>query len=226
MSSTTIQEKPGHASQRDSLASTLLMSDDLQKSPRSQTPAPDACDPEKQSQSSTPPVQYQAQAEAGLQAPTHPPATPGPPFQNESADTYKPHTLKFWLIILSSFMSLFLVALDRTILSTAIPSITDDFGSLGDIGWYGSAYMLTTAAFQLLFGRIFRFYDLRWTFLVCIGIFEIGSLLCGVAPDSTSFIVGRAVSGIGSAGIMSGSMMVVISMVPLHKRPIIQCRYP
>ncbi|KAH7328032.1 major facilitator superfamily domain-containing protein [Stachybotrys elegans] len=199
----------------------LLISDEPQKSPRQLSPASDDCDLEKHSPASAPPVQCQPQSDASLEPPTQSPTTHGPP-QNGSADNYKPRTLKFWLIILSSFMSLFLVAIDRTILSTAIPNITDDFGSLGDIGWYGSAYMLTTAAFQLLFGRIFRFYDLRWTFLVCIAIFEVGSLLCGVAPNSISFIVGRAVSGVGSAGIMTGSMMVVISMVPLPKRPMIQ----
>lgn len=75
---------------------------------------------------------------------------------------YKPKSLRFWLIMLSNFLAIFLVALDRTIIATAIPRITDDFKSLGDIGWYGSAYMLTTAASQLLFGRIYKFYDIKW----------------------------------------------------------------
>ena len=63
--------------------------------------------------------------------------------------------------MLSNFVAMFLVALDRTIIATAIPRITDEFGSLGDIGWYGSAYMLTTAASQLLFGRVYKFYNLK-----------------------------------------------------------------
>lgn len=150
---------------------------------------------------------------------------PGLAFEKEAEENFKPKTLKFWLIILSSFLSMFLVALDRTIISTAIPKITDDFKSLGDIGWYGSAYMLTTAAFQLVFGRIYRFYNLRWTFLWCIVLFEAGSVICGAAPTSAVFIFGRAVAGIGSAGIMTGTTMVVIPMVPLHKRPMFQCMY-
>ena len=91
-----------------------------------------------------------------------PPAGPprkGPGF---NPDLYKPKTAKFWLILLSNFLALFLVALDRTIISTAVPRITDDFKSLGDIGWYGSAYMLTTAASQLLYGRVYKFYDMKW----------------------------------------------------------------
>lgn len=150
-------------------------------------------------------------------------ATPGPAFDQEALENYKPKTLKFWLIIVSVFAAMLLVALDRTIIATAIPQITNDFQSLGDIGWYGSAYMLTTAAFQLIFGRIYRFYDLKKTFLTCILTFEIGSAICGAAPNSVAFIIGRAIAGIGAAGIMTGSMMSIIPMVPLHKRPLFQC---
>lgn len=149
---------------------------------------------------------------------------PGPPFRREAEQNYKPRSAKFWLIIISTFIATFLVALDRTILSTAIPQITNDFESLGDIGWYGSAYMLTTAAFQLLFGRIYRFYDLRLVFLQCIVVFVIGSAICGAAPNSVVFIVGRSIAGMASAGIMTGSMLVIIPMVPLHKRPMFQCK--
>lgn len=63
---------------------------------------------------------------------------------------------------MSNFLAMFLVALDRTIVATAIPRITDDFHSLGDVGWYGSAYMLTTAASQLLFGRLYKHYNMKW----------------------------------------------------------------
>ncbi|KAF5243652.1 hypothetical protein FAUST_2735 [Fusarium austroamericanum] len=152
-------------------------------------------------------------------------ATPGPAFDQEALENYKPKTLKFWLIIVSVFAAMLLVALDRTIIATAIPQITNDFKSLGDIGWYGSAYMLTTAAFQLIFGRIYRFYDLKKTFLTCILTFEIGSAICGAAPNSVAFIIGRAIAGIGAAGIMTGSMMSIIPMVPLHKRPLFQSMF-
>ena len=151
------------------------------------------------------------------------PAPQGPAFAKEAEENYKPKTFKFWSIMLSAFISMFLVALDRTIIATAIPRITNDFHSLGDIGWYGSSYMITTAACMLVFGRIYRFYDLRWTFLACILLFEVGSALCGAAPNSVAFIIGRAIAGAGSAGITTGSMMTIIPMVPLHKRPLFQC---
>ncbi|KAL6881380.1 putative aflatoxin efflux pump [Trichoderma novae-zelandiae] len=152
-------------------------------------------------------------------------ANPRGPAPDSAEDNYKPKSLKFWLIIVSAFVSMFLVALDRTIISTAIPTITDDFHSLSDIGWYGSSYMLTTAAFQLVWGRVYRFYDLRWTFLTCIVIFEVGSAICGSAPTSSVFIVGRAIAGVGSAGITTGSLLTTIDLIPLAKRPMFQASF-
>jgi MFS family permease len=73
---------------------------------------------------------------------------------------------------------------DRTIIATAIPTITDDFHALNDVGWYGSAYMLTSCAFQLFFGKVYTFYNTKWVFLSAIIIFEVGSVLCGAAPSS------------------------------------------
>jgi len=76
-------------------------------------------------------------------------------------DLFQPKTVRFWAIIICNFLCLFLVALGRTILATAVPRITDEFGALGDIGWYGSAYMLATACAQLVYGTIYKFYDLK-----------------------------------------------------------------
>lgn len=116
------------------------------------------------------------------------------------------------------FMTAFLVALDRTIIATAIPKITDEFHSLGDIGWYASAYLLTACSFQLLLGRVYTFYNPKWVYLVAIGVFEIGSIICAAAQDSTTFIIGRAVAGVGSAGIFSGAIILMVYTIPLQKR--------
>lgn len=51
-------------------------------------------------------------------------------------------------------------------------------------------------------------------------IFEAGSALCGAAPSSIAFIIGRAIAGIGSAGIFSGGSMIILPLVPLRKRPV------
>lgn len=90
-----------------------------------------------------------------------PPFGPMRPPHDDSEERFQPKSFKFWSVIISIFLALFLVALDRTILGTATPQITEEFHSLGDIGWYGSAYQLTTAASQLLFGRVYKFYEIK-----------------------------------------------------------------
>ena len=138
----------------------------------------------------------------------------------DAEKNFKPKSLKFWIIVLSMYLSIFLVALDRMIIATAIPSITDEFHSIEDIAWYGSAYMLTAAIFNPLFGRIYQLYSTKWVFLISIVIFEAGSALCGAAPSSTAFIIGRAIAGAGAAGIFCGGIMVIVPLVPLRKRPV------
>ncbi|KAF7167807.1 hypothetical protein CNMCM5623_000995 [Aspergillus felis] len=138
-------------------------------------------------------------------------------------DTYQEQSAtKVVLLLVSIMMTMFLVALDRTIISTAIPEITNEFHSLPDVGWYGSAYLLTCCAFQLLFGKIYTFYPVKAVILSSILLFEVGSVVCGAAPSSTAFIVGRALAGIGAAGIFAGSVVCIIYAVPLEKRPKIQ----
>ncbi|KAK1830415.1 DHA14-like major facilitator [Podospora conica] len=127
---------------------------------------------------------------------------------------------KLALIILALCLSIFLMALDNSIIATAIPKITEDFQSLQDVGWYGSSYLLTTAALQLLFGRIYTFFSVKWVYLTAIIIFELGSLICAVAQNSVTLIVGRAISGVGSAGLFSGALIILAYSVPLAKRPI------
>lgn len=104
-----------------------------------------------------------------------------------------PKAMKLALIMIALCLSVFLMALDNTIISTAIPKITDQFHSINDVGWYASSYLLTTCAFQLFFGKLYTFYSIKWVYLIAIGIFEIGSAVCGAAPNSTALIIGRAV---------------------------------
>ncbi|KAI1382026.1 putative efflux pump [Hypoxylon crocopeplum] len=139
--------------------------------------------------------------------------------QTREDGTEYPDGLKLGLITLALCLSVFLMALDNAIIATAIPKITDAFHSLPDVGWYGSAYLLTTAALQLLFGKFYTFLSIKWVYLTAIGIFELGSLICGVAQNSVTLIIGRAVAGMGSAGIMSGALLILAHSVPLAKRP-------
>ncbi|KAI0487508.1 MFS general substrate transporter [Xylaria cf. heliscus] len=161
-------------------------------------------------------------AEKPPDAPSPQPRTASSGLDQEAEENYKPKTFKFWSVIISGFLCLFLINLDRTIISTAIPQITNAFHDLSDIGWYGSAYQLTTAAAQFAWSKFYKFYNLKRTFLIAVVIFEAGSAICGAAPSSLIFILGRAIAGIGGAGIFSGVTLLIFSLVPLRKQPLFQ----
>ncbi len=129
-------------------------------------------------------------------------------------------TSKLLAINLASCLAVLCVALDNTIIATAIPRITDQFKALNDVGWYGSAYLLTTCAFQLPFGKFYSQFSVKRVFLAALAIFELGSLICGAAPNSIALIVGRAVAGLGAGGIFSGAQIICAYTVPFEKRSI------
>ncbi|KAI8674980.1 MFS domain-containing protein [Fusarium keratoplasticum] len=131
-----------------------------------------------------------------------------------------PSAAKLTLIIVSLCLAIFLVALDQTIIAPALGAITAQFQSVKDIGWYGSAYLLTTTALQPMYGTIYKYFNVKYAYLTAVFIFEVGSLISAVAPSSVTFIVGRAIAGIGTAGLFSGSIVILSLIMPLEKRPL------
>lgn len=81
---------------------------------------------------------------------------------DQQTDPEYPGLFKAVLIVISLFITVFLVALDQTIIGTANPKITDQFHSVQDVGWYGSAYFLTSTALQPTYGRIYKILNVRW----------------------------------------------------------------
>lgn len=145
----------------------------------------------------------------------------GSPAQDpeEDGEIVYPQGLPRILIIVCLCMSVFLVALDQTIIAPALGAITAQFNSTKDIGWYGSAYLLTSTALQPLYGKLYNNFPVKFIYLIAIFVFEIGSLVCAVAPSSTAFIVGRAIAGMGTAGLFSGAIVVLAYTLPLRRRP-------
>ncbi|GKT46400.1 efflux pump aflT [Colletotrichum spaethianum] len=139
---------------------------------------------------------------------------------SEDDDVVYPSGLKLVLIIISLCLAVFLVALDQTIIAPALGAITSEYGSVKDIGWYGASYLLTTTALQPMYGTIYKLFSIKYAYLAAIAVFEVGSLICALAPNSTAFIVGRAIAGIGTAGLFSGSIVILSYTMPLEKRPL------
>ncbi|RKK78732.1 putative efflux pump gsfJ [Fusarium oxysporum] len=122
-------------------------------------------------------------------------------------------------IVIALALGVFLVSLDMTIVATAIPKITDEFQSLTDVSWYSSAFFMTLGGFQSAWGKAYKYFPLKLSFMMAILIFEVGSLLCGVAPNSVALIVGRAIAGLGAAGLASGVYTLIAFSATPKKRP-------
>ncbi|KAJ5451878.1 Major facilitator superfamily domain general substrate transporter [Penicillium cf. griseofulvum] len=117
-------------------------------------------------------------------------------------------------------MGVFLISLDQTIVGTAVSKITDEFHGLYDVSWYAAAYFMTFGGLEATWGKAFKYFDLKYTFIVSMAIFEVGSLIWGVAPTSKALIVGRAIAGLGGAGISVGGTSIVAFCTPPRTRPI------
>ncbi|GLA37102.1 hypothetical protein AnigIFM63309_003668 [Aspergillus niger] len=126
---------------------------------------------------------------------------------------------KFWLLMLTLAAVLILSSIDMNIVATAVPSITDYFHTVADVGWYSSAFRLCQCSFQFVFGKAYKLFSIKAVFLLANAISIAGSLLCGAASTSTMLVVGRAVAGLGSAGLLSGCFVILVQSMPLHKRP-------
>lgn len=88
------------------------------------------------------------------------------------------------------------------------------------MGWYGSSYLIAQMALLPSCGRLYTLYNVRWTYCILLAIFELGCIVSAVAPNSTVLIIGRAVSGLGAAGLLSGATILMSYYVALQKRPI------
>jgi MFS family permease len=179
------------------------------------TYVPAVVDPEKNI--STPASRTGSLYDEKLEAEKKGDVSDGTPAAEDEGEYPKAASLVF--IVIALILSMFLVALDMTIVATAIPEITDEFHSLDQVGWYGSAFFLTLASFQSTWGKGYKFFSLKYTYLLSIFIFEIGSLICAVAKDSTTLIVGRAIAGAGAAGIASGVYIIIAFSAPPRQRP-------
>ncbi|KAH7146765.1 major facilitator superfamily domain-containing protein [Dactylonectria estremocensis] len=129
---------------------------------------------------------------------------------------------RLWNLFLATTAVGFLLMLDSSIVSTAIPHLSSEFHSLLDISWYGASYQLAkapSACFQPMAGTLYTHLSAKWTFVSFFAIFELGSLLSGVATSSMMLIVARAVEGLGASGLQNGMFILISGCVPMKKRP-------
>lgn len=141
---------------------------------------------------------------------------------DEMENPDRPKGFKFAVAYSCILLGDFFVGYDTSCVTTLTPVISDEFHAIGDVGWYGIAYILALASTVLAFGQLYTLLPVKPVFLLSFVVFTAGSVTCAIAPSSLIFIVGRAVAGLGGAGIFSGASIVIANVLPLHNRHIYQ----
>ena len=139
------------------------------------------------------------------------------PHSTAQADASKRNLAAFGVMLV-----IFLFAIDSTIVSTSMPTIVAKLGGLELYSWVFSIYMLTSALTTPIFGKLADLFSKRRLMLIGIGIFLLGSLLCGVAQSMEAMIVFRAVQGLGGGAIYALSFIVVGVLFPADQRAKVQ----
>jgi EmrB/QacA subfamily drug resistance transporter len=123
------------------------------------------------------------------------------------------------LTIYSGLMvTVFLAALDQTIVATALPRVVSDLGGLGSYSWVFTAYLLASTVSVPIWGKLGDIYGRRPLFLVSIPVFLAGSALCGLAQSMPQLAVFRAVQGLGAGGLIPLALATVANLVPPRDR--------
>ena len=138
--------------------------------------------------------------------------------KNEEQDgtSGKVHHLK--LILGSLMLTMLLAALDQTIVSTALPTITSDLGGLNELSWVVTAYLLASTASTPIWGKISDLHGRKLMLQIAIIVFVAGSMLAGLAQNMEQLILTRGLQGIGGGGIMVLVMAVIADVIPPRER--------
>ncbi|KAG0224222.1 hypothetical protein BGW42_005282 [Actinomortierella wolfii] len=122
------------------------------------------------------------------------------------------------LVIGGLMLVIFMASLDQTIVSVLIPSMGRVFNSPESIAWVGTSYLLTSTAFQPLYGKLSDIFGRRAVILTAIFFFLLGSLICGAAPTMEALLIGRGIAGLGAGGMINLVIIIVADIVSLRDR--------
>jgi MFS family permease len=142
--------------------------------------------------------------------------------QVEPESEKPPRDISGWrwgLVVFSILSSTFLFALDNTIVADVQPVIVTHFDAVSKLSWLSVSFLIGAAATNLVWGKVFGQFNAKWTYILCVALFELGSAVCGAAPTMNALIVGRAICGFGGSGMYVGVMTLLAATTTMHERP-------
>ncbi|MGG5171970.1 MDR family MFS transporter [Pseudarthrobacter sp. J1738] len=125
---------------------------------------------------------------------------------------------RIWVIFSALIAGMLLSSLDQTIVSTAMPTIVGKLGGVEHQAWITTAYLLATTIVMPIYGKFGDVLGRRNLFLIAIGLFTVASAAAAFATDFWSFVVFRAIQGLGGGGLMILSQAIIADIVPAKDR--------
>jgi MFS family permease len=125
-------------------------------------------------------------------------------------------------VLAALMLSTGLVALDSTIIATAVPSVVHDLGGFSYFPWLFSVYLLTQAVTVPLYGKLADVFGRRPLMFFGIAIFLLGSVLCGVAWSMPTLIAFRALQGVGAGAVQPIGMTIIGDLYSVAERARVQ----
>jgi len=144
---------------------------------------------------------------------------PGEKWQSNASEVQHLPDNNLKIIVPGLMLTIFLAALDQTIVSTALPTIIRDLGGSSGYSWVGTSYLLMAACLTPLYGKLCDIIGRKAILFFSIFIFLAGSALCGAAQSFIWLVLARGLQGIGGGGIFQLVMIVISDIVSLEDRP-------
>ncbi|RYP05689.1 hypothetical protein DL765_009761 [Monosporascus sp. GIB2] len=125
---------------------------------------------------------------------------------------------RFWTVFVGIMATYFMGCFDATIMASSHPVITSYFRSSNRASWLSTAFLLTNTAFQPMVGRLSDSVGRKTPYLVTVTIFAVATLWCALARSMTSFIMARALCGLGAGGTIALGNIIISDLVPIERR--------
>lgn len=149
---------------------------------------------------------------------TRPPSADAASTRVAAPPTNDVNKRRIWLVFAGLLVAMLLSSLDQTIFSTALPTIVGELNGVDHMLWVTTAYLVAATIMMPIYGKLGDLIGRKGLFIGALGLFLVGSVVGGLAPDMTWLIIGRAIQGLGGGGLMILSQAIIADVVPVRER--------
>ena len=125
---------------------------------------------------------------------------------------------RLWAVLGSLMLAVLLASMEISIIATALPTIAGEFDAFESFAWVGTAYIAAAAIGTPVLGKLSDLYGRRRVFLTTMGLFIVGSFLCGIAQSMGQLIAARVVQGFGGGAIQALAFAILGDILPPRER--------